>query len=62
MTIGAGETSPFLEGFMEKEVKIEILRDGVFVSENERRDTGAVETVPIKIADALVKSGHAKRK
>jgi hypothetical protein len=43
-------------------VQIEILRDGVFVADNERQDVGAVVSVPAEIADALVKSGHAKRK
>ena len=43
-------------------VQIEILADGVFVAEDERRDKGDVETVATDIADSLVKSGHAKRK
>lgn len=43
-------------------VQIEILRDGVFVAEDERCDAGDVATVAAEIADALVKNGHAKRK
>ena len=43
-------------------VQVEILRDGVFVAEDERRNTGDVATVHAEIADALVKNGHAKRK
>jgi hypothetical protein len=41
-------------------VEIEILRDGVFVADNDRQDVGAVVSVPAEIADALQKSGHAK--
>lgn len=43
-------------------VRIEILRDGVFVAEDQPRNKGDVETVPAEIAEALVKNGHAKRK
>ena len=44
------------------DVQVEILRDGVFVAEDQRCDTGDVATVSAEIADALVKNGHAKRK
>lgn len=43
-------------------VQIEILRDGVFVAEDQPCNKGDVETVPAAIAETLVKNGHAKRK
>ena len=43
-------------------VEIEIIKNGVFVAEDEQRDIGAVEKVSADVANALVKSGHAKRK
>jgi len=42
-------------------VKIRVTKDGVFIAEDERRDTGAVETVPADIAKALIGSKHAER-
>jgi hypothetical protein len=47
---------------MAKDVKIEILKDGVFIADDVRCAKGAVQNVPSEIADALVDTGHAKRK
>ena len=45
----------------EADVKIRVTKDGVFIADNERRETGDEETVPADIAAALIESGHAKR-
>lgn len=45
----------------QKCVAIEILADGVFIASGDERAKGDKTTVPADIADALVKSGHAKR-
>lgn len=46
----------------EKLIEIEIIKDGVFIADDEKRDAGAKEKVVAAVADVLVKSGHAKRK
>lgn len=43
-------------------VQIEILRDGVFVADDQPCKKGDVKTVSAAIAEALVKNGHAKHK
>ena len=42
-------------------VKIRVTKDGVFIADDVRRDTGAEETVPADIAKALIGSDHAER-
>lgn len=45
----------------EADVKIRVTKDGVFIADDERRDTGAVETVPAEVAKSLIGSHHAER-
>lgn len=42
-------------------VEIEVLRDGVFVGEDECKDKGERATCPADIAEILCERGHAKR-
>ena len=38
-----------------------ILRDGVFIADDERRDEGDQCSVDAKVAKVLIERGHAKR-
>jgi hypothetical protein len=42
------------------ETTIEILSDGVFIAEDDRRDKGDKATVPADIAEILIERGHGK--
>lgn len=44
-----------------KDVDVVIARDGVFVAESVRKDKGDTVSLPFDIADALIRSGLAKR-
>jgi len=44
----------------EGDMIVVIIKDGVFIADDVRREKGAVEAVPAVIAEALIGSGHAK--